>query len=338
MKDSIMNLDKKKPGRWFARLTAASFVLALAVLLPQPGIAQDNQDDEPLSCDVQAVALRNACGSDVTDDLWEARTICENIPDEVEREECFDESEEENVENRQLCRDQLDARRDLCEELGEDRYVVELDPDDFVTDPLMIGSGVTPNPYFPLVPGTLWTYISEEDGETVTVEVMNTVKMIEDVPAIVVKDIVTLTDSGEVIEDTDDYFAQDLDGNVWYMGEIALNFEDGDLVDIDGSWQTGRDGAQPGIIMFAEPVVETVYRQEYLPAEAEDAGRITSITGSGESEAASCEGDCVITDDFTPIEPDELEVKVYAPGVGVILEVDPESGETVLELVEFSTP
>ncbi len=326
------------PGRRFTRLTAASFVLALAVTLPQLGIAQDDEGDAPLSCEVQAVALRNACGSDVTDDLWEARTICENIPDEVEREECFDESEEENVENRQLCRDQLDARRDLCEELGEDRYVVELDPDDFVTDPLMIGSGVTPNPYFPLVPGTLWTYISEEDGETVTVEVMNTVKMIEDVPAIVVKDIVALTDSGEVIEDTDDYYAQDLDGNVWYLGEIALNFEEGELVDMDGSWKTGRDGGQPGIIMFADPQVGTVFRQEYLPAEAEDAGRIISITGSGESMAASCDSDCVITEDFTPIEPDELEQKVYAPGVGVILEVDPESGETVLELVEFSTP
>jgi len=331
-----MNLVKK-PGR-FARLISAPIVLALAVALPQLCFAQDGEGDEPLSCEVQAIALRNACGSDVTDDLWEARTICENMPDEVEREECFGEAEDEYVENRQLCRDQLEARTDLCEELEEDRYVVELDPADFVADPLMIGAGVTANPYFPLVQGYKWTYISEEDGETVTVEVMNTVKMIEEIPTIVVKDIVTLTETDELIEDTDDYFAQDLEGNVWYFGEIALNYEDGDLVDIDGSWQTGRDGAQPGIIMFTAPAVDTVYRQEYLPAEAEDAGRITSITGSGESEAASCDGDCVITDDFTPIEPDELEWKVYAPGVGVILELDPEEGETVLELIEFVTP
>ena len=88
----------------------------------------------------------------------------------------------------------------------------------------------------------------------------------------------------------------------------------------------------------ADPQVGTAYRQEYLPAEAEDAGRILSITGEGESEAASCDSDCVITDDFTPIEPDALEQKVYAPGVGVILEIDPEEGEPVLELVEFVTP
>lgn len=328
---------KKRPGR-FALLNTASIVLALAATLPQLCIAQNGEDDEPLSCELQALALRNACGSDVADDLWEARALCENIPDEAEREACSDEAEDEYVENRQLCRDQFDARKDLCEELGEDRYVIELDPDDFVADPLMIGSGVTPNPYFPLIPGTRWEYVSEEDGETVTVEVMNSVKMIEEIPAIVVKDTVVLTDTDELIEDTDDYFAQDLDGNVWYLGEIALNFEDGDLVDIDGSWQTGRDGAQPGIIMFAEPVVDTVYRQEYLPAEAEDAGRIISITGSGESEAANCDGDCVITDDFTALEPDALEQKVYAPDVGVILEIDPESGEPVLELIEFVTP
>ena len=90
--------------------------------------------------------------------------------------------------------------------------------------------------------------------------------------------------------------------------------------------------------MFADPQVGTVYRQEYLPAEAEDAARILSITGSGESEAASCNNDCVITEDFTPVEPDHLEQKVYAPGVGAILEIDPEEGEPVLELIEFETP
>lgn len=332
---STINLEKR-PGR--TRLRCVLWLVALAVLLPPLALAQDNGEDETSSCERQAIGLRNACGSDVSDDLWEARSLCENVDDAVEREDCTDGSEEEYTENRQLCRDQLDARRDLCEALGEDRYVVELDPTDFVGDPLSIGADVDPNPWFPLVPGMRWVYVSEEDGETVTVEVTDTVKTIEGVPAIVVKDTVELTEGGELIEDTDDYFAQDLDGNVWYLGEIALNYEDGELVDIEGSWQAGRDGAQPGVIMFADPQVDTVYRQEYLPAEAEDAGRIISVTGTAESEAASCDGDCVITEDFTPLEPDGLEQKVYAPGVGVILELDPESGEPVLELVEFVTP
>ena len=336
MNCSMTNLENR-PGR-LAWLPAASLLLTLALAQPPLAMAQNGEADEPLSCELQAIALRNACGSDVTDDLWESRTICENLPDELEREECMDEAEDENVESRQLCRDQLDARKDLCAALDEDRYVVELDPADFVADPLTIGADVTPNPYFPLVPGTRWVYVSEEDGETITVEVLDSVKTIEGITAIVVRDTVVLTDGGELIEDTDDYYAQDLDGNVWYLGEIALNYEEGDLVNIDGSWQAGRDGAQAGVIMFADPQVDTVYRQEYLPAEAEDAARIVTVSGEGESEAANCDSACVITDDFTPIEPDALEQKVYAPGVGVILELDPESGEPVLELVEFTTP
>jgi hypothetical protein len=336
MNDSILNPVNRHKG--VAQLAGATFILVLALVLPRLGIAQDGEDEEATSCEVQAIALRNACGSDVSDDLWESRAICENDPDEGEREACAEEADDEYAENRQLCRDQLEARNDLCEELDEDRYFIELDPADFVADPLMIGSGVTPNPYFPLIPGNRWVYVSEEDGETITVEVLDETRVIQGITCIVVRDIVVFTDSDEPIEETDDYYAQDLEGNVWYMGEIALNYEDGDLVNIDGSWQAGRDGAQAGIIMFADPQVGTVYRQEYLPAEAEDAGRITSITGSGESEAASCDNDCVITDDFTPIEPDAMEQKVYAPGVGVILEIDPEEGEPVLELIEFETP
>lgn len=328
---------KQSPGRSL-RLCAAAFGLALAVGLPLSGFAQDGGEEESSPCEWQAIGLRNACGSDVTDDLWGARSLCENLSDEMEREDCLDESEEEYTENRQLCRDQLEARRDLCEELGEDRYVAELEPADFVADPLAIGMAIDPNPYFPLIPGTRWVYVGEDDGETVTVEVTDTIRMIEGVPAIVVNDVVELTESGEVIENTDDYYAQDLDGNVWYLGEIAFNYEEGELVDIEGSWQAGRDGAQAGVIMFAEPQVGMAYRQEFLPAEAEDAGRVISVTGTAESEAASCDGDCVITEDFTPLEPDGLEQKVYAPGVGPILEIDPESGEPVLELVEFVTP
>jgi len=319
-------------------MAGASLILVLALMLPRLGVAQDGEGDESTSCELQAVALRNACGSDVMDDLWESRAICQNNPDDNEREECFDEAEDEYSEERQLCRDQLEARNDLCDELDEDRYFVELDPADFVADPLTIGAGVTPNPYFPLVQGYRWVYVSEEDGETITVVVTDQIKMIEGIPCLVVNDVVVLTDSEEPIEDTDDYYAQDLEGNVWYMGEIAFNYEDGEIVDIDGSWQAGRDGAQPGIIMFANSQVDTVYRQEYLPGEAEDAGRIISLTGMGESEAASCDNDCLITDDFTPIEPDAEEQKVYAPGVGVILEIDPEEGEPVLELIEFETP
>jgi hypothetical protein len=291
-------------------------------------------------CTNTATAALRACRAEAVDDFQIARGVCINLSDAAERAECFDEAGAERQESRASCREQRDARLDLCRALGEDRYDPDFDPADFV-DPLAIGGAVAANPYFPLIPGTRWVY--EGGDETVTVTVTEKTKLIEGVTCLVVNDLVE--EDGVPIEDTDDWYAQDVDGNVWYCGEIAKNFElfegddpaEAELVDIDGSWKTGRDRAQPGIIMLALPQVGDVYRQEVALGEAEDAARVISATGSVTVPAASCDGDCVITRDFTPLEPDANERKFYAPGVGLILERDLVSGDRV-ELVEFSAP
>jgi hypothetical protein len=145
-------------------------------------------------------------------------------------------------------------------------------------------------------------------------------------------------EDGEVMEDTDDWFAQDTDGNVWYFGEISKEYEDGELVGIEGSWKAGEDGAKPGILMKAVPQVGEVYRQEFLLGEAEDMGEVLSLTGSAVVPAASCSEDCAVIKDFTPLEPDADEDKYYAPGIGLILEVDNEDGGERVELVELIDP
>jgi hypothetical protein len=125
-----------------------------------------------------------------------------------------------------------------------------------------------------------WLYESED--ETIDLEVLDEVKLIGGVECRTIRDVVTEEIDGVdvPVEDTDDWYAQDLEGNVWYCGEIAQNFEfveeDGvaELVDLDGSWKGFRDGAKPGIIMFADPEVGTVYRQEVAWTEAEDAAEI----------------------------------------------------------------
>jgi hypothetical protein len=200
-------------------------------------------------CTDTATAASSACRADAVGAFHIARGVCINLSDDAQRSECFDEARSERREARSLCREQRAARLDLCEVLGEDRYDPELDPADFV-DPLEIGGAVEPNPYFPLIPGTRWVY--EGGDETVTVTVTEKTKLIEGVTCLVVNDLVE--EDGAPVEDTDDWYAQDLDGNVWYCGEIAKNFElfegddpeEAELVDIDGSWKAGRDGAQPG--------------------------------------------------------------------------------------------
>lgn len=290
-------------------------------------------------CAITATNQRGACGFEANADLKEQFAVCNNVPDRDQRIDCKAEARSEWEENRELCGEQFDARLDVCEALGPERYAPDWDPSLFVSDPTEIGSSVAPNPYFPLVPGHRWVY--EDEDESIVVTVTDKTKLIEGVRCITVNDIVA--EDGEPIEDTDDWYAQDLDGNVWYCGEISKNYElfegddpmEAELVDVEGSWKTGREGAKPGIIMFANPVVGTVYRQEYAVGEAEDIAEIVSVTGSESAPAGSCSGDCLVTLESTPIEPDVAENKYYAPGIGLILETDPEGGR--VELVEFST-
>ncbi len=143
-----------------------------------------------------------------------------------------------------------------------------------------------------------------------------------------------VTEDGTLIEDTKDYYAQDRDGNVWYFGEISLNYEEGELVDIDGSWTAGRDSAKAGLIMKARPAVGDVYRQEFSLGNAEDLAEVLSVRGSATVPAVSCNSSCLITKESSPLEPGVSEHKYYARGVGPILTVKPDTGARV-ELIRY---
>lgn len=190
-------------------------------------------------------------------------------------------------------------------------YHVTIDPADFV-------SGVD-NPYFPLVPGTTFVYEGVSDGEKErdVVNVTHQVKEIAGVDCVVVRDVVS--SGGKVAEKTFDWYAQDRDGNVWYFGEDSTEYRPGRRPTTAGSWQTGVNGAQPGILMPAEPDVGAAYRQEYLAGEAEDMAQVTDIDGTARSPYGTFDH-AVVTREWTPLQPRIVESKRYAPGVGIVLE------------------
>jgi len=111
------------------------------------------------------------------------------------------------------------------------------------------------NPYWPMAPGDRWVY-RESDAEggerRVEVTVTNDTKTIMGIEARVVHDVVT--EDGAIVEDTYDWYAQDADGNIWYLGEDTKEYENGKVTTTEGSWQAGVDGAQPGIVVAADPV------------------------------------------------------------------------------------
>lgn len=290
-------------------------------------------------CAASAQTQRLACEFDLRDDFFTSSAIC--LDSTAGDSECFDDAEAEFDEGLEECDEVLEARLDLCETLDDATHDPEFGPDfaaNFV-DPLEIGSTIAPNPWFALVPGNVWVY--EGDGETIEVEVTGDTKLIDGITCIVVID--TATEEDVVVEITNDWYAQDTVGNVWYCGEISENFEefDGDetsgpeLVDIDGSWKAGRDGAEAGILLPFDPQVGDVFRQEFAQTDAEDAIEILAIDASEVAPGGSCDGTCLMTMDFTPLEPDAVENKFYAPGIGLIVELDPETGDRV-ELVSFT--
>jgi hypothetical protein len=192
-------------------------------------------------------------------------------------------------------------------------------PEDFVSE-------VT-NQYLPLKPGTLFTYKSEDEDNTV--EVLSETKTILGVTCTVVLDKVF--EGGDLIEETYDWYAQDKDGNVWYMGEDSKTYSNGVITSTAGSWEAGVDGAKPGIIMKADPKPGDSYRQEYYEGEAEDMGDVVSL-GESVTVPAGTYTDCLKTRDWTPLEPGVSEFKYYAPGIGFVLETAPD-GSGRLDLI-----
>lgn len=298
-----------------------------ATLLASAAVASGPADaDPPGACAATSRAGRNACANEATDDYWIDIGNCANIADASERPGCRQEARTAQQEALLECGDVFAARQDVCVALGQDPYDPQIDPSQFA-DPADIGGTIAVNPYLPLKAGTRFEYVSKHSGEKVVVEVTYDTIEIAGVTCRIVHDVVTDLTTGELIEDTDDYFAQDLQGNVWYFGEIARNYEDGLLTDLDGSWRVGIDDAKPGILMKAAPQVGDVYRQEFLLGDAEDLAEVIKLNGSASSPYTSCAGNCLVTGEFTPLEPGGFEKKYYKPGVGKILTLKPETGE-----------
>ena len=194
------------------------------------------------------------------------------------------------------------------------RYAPSIDPANFVA--------VIDNRYFPLKPGTGFHYEGvAEDGTTPQTDdeiVTHQTKKIMGVDATVVRD--TVSSRGKPIEKTFDWYAQDRDGNVWYMGEDTRELDHGRFVRQSDSWEGGVNGAEPGIIMPGSPKPGDAYRQEYYPAHALDQARVLGSGGPIKVRYGSYK-DTLLTDETAPkLDPGVHEQNYYVAAVGDIKE------------------
>jgi hypothetical protein len=205
-----------------------------------------------------------------------------------------------------------------------------INPGDFTTS--------ISNTFFPIGGQSRLVFEGEEiDPETgdaietrVEMTVLNDEKTVAGVKVLVVRD--EAFEDGELVESTLDYFAQHKDGSVYYFGEDVENYEDGELLNTDGSWLAGEGDNQPGIIMPPDPAVGEKFQQEKAPGIAEDEMTVKSVTESVTVPAGTFTG-CVKTEDVNPLDANgHIEFKYYCPEVGFALE---EFDEGRLELVSF---
>ncbi|NJM25174.1 MAG: hypothetical protein HC859_06400 [Bacteroidia bacterium] len=209
-------------------------------------------------------------------------------------------------------------------------YSVVIDPANF------LDAGITGNTFFPLATGKRFVYEGKnEDNEPVRVETEFTMdtRVVMGVVCAVVRD--RAYENGELVEDTDDWYAQDVDGNVWYFGEATQEIEGGSVVNTHGSWEAGVDGALPGIIMLAKPISGMWYRQEYYENEAEDVAQILSLV-ENVTVGHGAYTNCLQVAEWNLLEPGIIEHKFYAPGVGNVktIAVKGESGFEELVSIE----
>jgi hypothetical protein len=196
-------------------------------------------------------------------------------------------------------------------------------------DPLKID-----NKYYPLKAGTIMSYNgTDEDGKPVRdiVTVTNDSRDVQGISTRVVNDSVFV--KGKLEETTNDWYAQDDKGNVWYMGEDTTDLTSKKNPH-EGSWESGVKGAKAGIIMLAEPKAGITYNQEFAKGVAEDKATVLS-SANNVTVPQNSYSNVIKTKEFSPLEPDVVEQKYYAENVGDIKEKTVKGSQEGIELVEI---
>jgi hypothetical protein len=194
------------------------------------------------------------------------------------------------------------------------------------------------NPYNPLTPGTVLYYKGRREGKASsdTFTVTSEKATILGVITTVIHDQGFI--GGKLHENTTDWYAQDITGNVWYFGEATeeLNRK-GEQTSTEGSWQAGVKGAKPGIFMPAKPEVGVGFKQEIAPEISEDEFEVASLNTSVTTPYISTNR-AMRTKEFSPLEKGVLDNKIFALGIGAVVEVTIKGPEDHLELVKVKRP
>jgi len=317
----VKTSSQRASGRIGSRSLSIAAVLAAGTVLSL-GIGSTTATAGGDPCKTTSLAAAKACVEGAKSDYNLALGKCANIADPVAQKACQAQAKSDLKDALDTCKAQTAARLAGCARLGKATYEPSIVASNFV--------GTITNSFMPLIPGTTFTYVSPIESNVVSVT--HNTKVIFGVTCVEVHDVVYA--DGVLTEDTLDWFAQDKDGNVWYFGENTHELDGNEITSIDGSFKGGTNGAQPGIIMKANPTVGDFYRQEFDLGNAEDFAEVISLTNTV-IVASGTFTNCLKTLETSPLEPDAMENKYYASGVGNVLVIDLATAER-LELISVT--
>ena len=308
--------------RWLAAIGVCALTTVVGHNLSARPVAGLTDD----ACGQTAAAALASCKAAAESEYAVALGKCVNITDARAQQACKRQAETGRTDALDTCQGGFAVRQAACGKFGPGPYDPPIDPANFVR--------TVDNPYFPLVPGTTMVYKGRSEGDIITdyFAITHNTRVIDGVTCVEVHDSVYTNDV--LSEDTLDWFAQDKNGNVWYFGENTAELENGLLATIAGSFLAGVNHDKPGIIMKAQPMVGDFYRQEFSLGNAEDNARTIGLNATVRVPIGTFEH-CLKSEETTPLEPDALEDKFFAAGVGNVLTIDQVTGERD-ELVQIT--
>jgi hypothetical protein len=271
--------------------------------------------------------------------------MCNNLLGVNEKATCLASAQKVLDAKLNECKEQLAARKAICEELGEGAYDPQIPSLDFVK----LFNKVDGNRYLPLKPGVILTYrrVAPDGNESIIrryIEVTNQQKRILGVMCRAVR-FTTETKERRLTQHTLSWYAEDKDGAVWNFGEAAYQYDMGIIVGTEGSWEAETNGAMPGIEMYAYPKdqIGKVYRQQFFLGKAENVARVAGIMDRlpllkrNTRLPETVRGPYIQIHEFSPLNPTSLinpVKKFYAPKVGLVLTIAPDGTQDVLMMIE----
>lgn len=177
------------------------------------------------------------------------------------------------------------------------------------------------NAYFVLEPGYTLELEGRDDGLPLrlVITVLDETRTVDGVETRVVEERESV--DGRLVEISRNYFAISSEtSNVYYFGEeTTLIADDGTRRQGEDSWEAGVDGATYGMIMPGSPQAGMKHYQEHAPATAMDRAEVVGLDERVTVPAGEFTS-CLRVRETNPLEHGEEEYKLYAPGVGLLVD------------------